>query len=72
MPRIRLTSTGYAYRAQTARLADSVSVAVSASDGGGWIREANRVILNNSLDWAGIGLDTPINKLYVVENTSGL
>jgi hypothetical protein len=70
--RIELSSVLYALRAETAKLADSATVAVSAAAGGGWTDDGSVVRLSTSLDNVGIGLTNPNRKLYVVENMSGL
>jgi hypothetical protein len=61
-PRIQLTSVGYAYRAL---MADSASVALSASTGGGWKDDGNVVRLESFADSVGIGTATPQAKLDV-------
>lgn len=61
-PRIQLTSTGYAYRAL---VADSASVALSASAGGGWTDDGNVVRLETTADSVGIGTASPQAKLDV-------
>jgi hypothetical protein len=61
-PRIRLTSVGYAYRAQ---VADSAVVAVSAPTGGGWTDDGAVVRLTNNSDSVGIGKTNPSSKLDV-------
>jgi len=61
-PRIRLTSVGYAYRAQKA---DTANVVVSAPTGGGWTDAGTKVYLTTSSDSVGIGTNTPKNKLDV-------
>jgi len=70
--RIELSSVIYALRAETAKLADSATVAVSAAAGGGWTDDGMAVRLSTSSDNVGIGVTNPNRKLYVVENTSGL
>jgi hypothetical protein len=65
-PRIRLTSVGYAYRAQKA---DTASVAISAPSGGGWTDDGTNVRLTTSTDKVGIGVASPLGKLHI--NTSG-
>jgi len=65
-PRIRLTSVGYAYRAQKA---DTASVAISAPSGGGWTDDGTNVRLTTSTDKVGIGVAIPLGKLHI--NTSG-
>jgi hypothetical protein len=69
MPRIRLTSVPYAYRAQRA---DTASVAVAAPTAGGWTDDGSVVRLTTTSDQVGIGLTNPNRKLYIVGNTSGL
>jgi len=61
-PRIQLTSVGYAYRAL---VADSASVALSASAGGGWTDQGKVVRLESIIDSVGIGIDSPQVKLDV-------
>ncbi|UCB52184.1 MAG: hypothetical protein JSV10_09390 [Candidatus Zixiibacteriota bacterium] len=70
--RIELSSVIYALRAETAKLADSATVAVSAAAGGGWTDDGSVVRLSSSSDKVGIGLSNPNRKLYVAENASGL
>jgi hypothetical protein len=62
MPRLRLTSVGYSYRAA---IADSATVAVSSPTGGGWTKNGNRVSLTTSSDSVGIGTTAPQAKLHV-------
>ena len=71
VPRIQLTSVGYAYRALTA---DSATVAVSAPTGGGWTDDGTIVRLENGSDSVGIGITSPVAKLDVNGdiNTSSL
>jgi hypothetical protein len=61
-PRIRLTSVGYAYRAQKA---DTASVAISAPSGGGWTDDGANVRLTTNTDKVGIGTTDPKVKLDV-------
>lgn len=70
--RIELSSVLYALRAETAKLADSATIAVSAAAGGGWIDGGSVVRLSASSDNVGIGLSNPNRKLYVAESASGL
>jgi len=63
MPRVRITSVGYAYRA---KIADSATVAVSAPTGGGWKDEGNVIRLDWGTDSVGIGTGDPAEKLHVV------
>jgi hypothetical protein len=70
--RIELSSVLYALRAETAKLADSATVAVSAAAGGGWTDDGPVVRLSTSSDKIGIGLNNPNHKLYVAESVSGL
>jgi hypothetical protein len=70
--RIELSSVIYALRAETAKLADSATVAVSAAAGGGWTDDGSVVRLSTSADKVGLGLSNPNRKLYVAENVSGL
>jgi hypothetical protein len=63
MPRVMLTSVGYAYRAAVAD-----SAVVSGSGGGassGWVDDGTRVTLETSGDSVGIGTATPAAKLDV-------
>ncbi len=63
MPRIKLTSVAYAYRAE---VADSAVVAGSGGGGGGgWVDSGNVVRLETSGDSVGIGTTTPAEKLDV-------
>jgi hypothetical protein len=59
MPRMQLTSVGYAYRAA---VADS---AVVAGSGGGWVDDGAVVRLETSGDSVGIGTTSPAEKLDV-------
>jgi len=63
MPRLRLTSVGYAYRA---KLSDSATVAVSAPTGGGWTDDGTVVRLESATDSVGIGTDAPAEKLHIM------
>lgn len=65
MPRIRFTSVGYTFRAQTAQKSDTASVAISAPTGGGWTDAGTKIYLTTSSDSVGIGTNTPKNKLDV-------
>jgi hypothetical protein len=69
MPRIRMTSVPYAYRATRA---DTASVAVATPAAGGWTDDGSVVRLTTTSDQVGIGLTNPNRKLYIVGNTSGL
>jgi hypothetical protein len=60
--RLRFTSVGYAYRA---KIADSATVAVSASAGGGWTDDGSVVRLAWAKDSVGIGTTDPEYKLHV-------
>lgn len=63
MPRIRLTSAGYAYRTS---IADSAVVAGSGGGGGGgWVDDGAVVRLETSSDTVSIGTTTPAEKLDV-------
>jgi hypothetical protein len=64
VPRIRLTSVGYAYRAEVA------NAAVVAGSGGGWVDDGAVVRLENNTDRAGIGTDDPWRQLHVHSDTS--
>jgi hypothetical protein len=68
LPRVRLASVCYAYRAQ---VADSATVAVSASAGGGWVDEEKKVRLHSSGDNVGIGTGSPSAELDVDGDISG-
>ena len=70
--RIEMTSSLYALRAHSAKLADSATVAISASTGGGWTDEGSIVRLSAGSDNVGIGLNTPNRKLYIAESSAGL
>jgi hypothetical protein len=60
--RLKFTSVGYAYRAQKA---DTATVALSASTGGGWVDAGSTVRLQTSTDNVGIGTSSPNEKLEV-------
>jgi hypothetical protein len=63
MPRVRLTSAGYAYRAS---IADSAVVAGSGGGGGGgWVDDGAVVRLESPGDTVGIGTASPAAKLDV-------
>jgi hypothetical protein len=62
MPRVLLTSVGYAYRAA---VADSAVVAGSGGGGGGWVDDGKVIRLETSGDSVGIGTTTPAEKLDV-------
>ena len=62
MPRVRITSVGYAYRAM---IADSATVAVSAPTGGGWTDDGTVIRLQTYSDSVGIGTGLPAEKLHV-------
>jgi hypothetical protein len=62
MPRVRITSVGYAYRA---KIADSATVAVSAPTGGGWTDNGTVIKLQTYSDSVGIGTGLPAEKLHV-------
>jgi hypothetical protein len=62
MPRIRIASVGYAYRAF---IADSAVVAGSGGGGGGWVDDGAVVRLENPGDTVGIGTASPAAKLDV-------
>jgi hypothetical protein len=62
MPRIRMTSVGYAYRAG---VADSAVVAVSTPTGGGWTNDGSVVRLIDNADSVGIGTSSPTHRLEV-------
>jgi hypothetical protein len=62
MPRVRITSVGYAYRAE---IADSATVAVSAPTGGGWTNDGTVIRLQTYSDSVGIGTTLPAEKLHV-------
>jgi hypothetical protein len=59
MPRMRITSVGYAYRA---------AVADSALNFGGWTDDGSVVNLTDSTDSVGIGTSTPWTTLHVRES----
>jgi hypothetical protein len=59
-PRIRITSVGYAYRAEVA------NTAVVAGSGGGWVDDGSVVRLENTSDRVGIGLTSPEALLHLV------
>jgi hypothetical protein len=63
-PRIRLTSVGYAYRAEVA------NTAVVAGSGGGWVDDGAVVRLESKTDRVGIGTDDPWRQLHVHSDTS--
>jgi hypothetical protein len=60
--RVRLTSVGYAYRAQ---VADSATVATSTQTGGGWVDDGTVVRLQDSTDAVGIGTANPESRLHL-------
>ncbi|MGB2698447.1 MAG: hypothetical protein WBD28_11400 [Candidatus Zixiibacteriota bacterium] len=60
LPRLMLTSVGYAYRAI---IADSAVVAMSADSGGGWVDDGATVRLADSTNSVGIGTSSPEEKL---------
>jgi hypothetical protein len=62
MPRIRITSVGYAYRAL---VADSAVVAVSVPSAGGWTDDGRVVRLQTNNDSVGVGTTSPSSKLDV-------
>lgn len=62
MPRIRLTSVGYAYRALRA---DTANVALSSPSGSGWTDGGTVVRLQTAGDSVGIGTTSPAEKLDV-------
>jgi hypothetical protein len=74
MPRLRLTSVAFAYRAAVADssevahrawLADSARVALSALSGGGWVDDGGVIRLQTSTDRVAIGITEPTARLHV-------
>jgi hypothetical protein len=63
LPRIRLTSVGYAYRAM---VADSAAVTGSV---GGWVDDGTVVRLKTSTDSVGIGTSVPTSNLHLAGST---
>lgn len=63
-PRIRITSVGYAYRAEVA------NTAVVARSGGGWADDGTVVRLETKTDNVGIGTSNPSAGLHVHSDTS--
>jgi hypothetical protein len=59
LPRTRITSVGYAYRAEVA------NSALSAGSGGGWVDDGSVVRLENSADRVGIGTTNPMERFQV-------
>jgi hypothetical protein len=60
--RLKFTSVGYAYRAEKA---DTATVALSASSGGGWVDDGEVVRLQNSADAVGMGTTNPASRLHI-------
>ncbi len=68
MPRMRITSTGYAYRAW---VADSARIAPIAPTGGGWTDNGEDIRLTTSTDNVGIGIDSSHVKLHIYDKKNG-
>ncbi len=64
-PRIRITSVGYAYRAEVA------NTAVVAGSGGGWVDDGSVVRLTTTTDKVGIGTTNPEANLHITRSIKG-
>ncbi len=73
MPRARLCSAPYAYKAwqaEYAGYADSAGALATGSPAAGWVDDGAVVRLETSSDYVGIGTSSPTNRLHILGSES--
>ncbi len=73
VPRARLSSTSYSYKAwqaDYAGYADSAGALATGSPAAGWVDDGGVVRLETSSDYVGIGTSSPTNRLHIVGSES--